>query len=156
MPRLVWGQRGTRTYELGVDRGVIYPSGRPGVAWAGLVSVEEIYSGADADSKYFDGRKYMTYVGKGDFRLRIRCFSAPVEFAESEGNVEHGRGLYITSQAKKLVGLSYRTLIGNDTLAEDFGYKIHIVYNAVATRSVFNWETLTDSAPNIAKVNIRA
>lgn len=151
MVKLVWDQINNRTYELGVDRGVLYPSGKTGYAWAGLVSVQEIYTGIEADSKYFDGQKYRTYVGKGDFKLKVTSVGTPEALKRAEGIHEHGKGLYVTMQKKEMFGLTYRTLIGNDIRGEDYGYKIHIVYNCIATITGLSTSTITNDVPNVTK-----
>lgn len=145
MTRLAWNQPSTRTYEMGIDRCVLYPSGSPGVAWSGITKVQEIYSGVDSNSNYMDGRKYRTTVGRGSYKAKLSAFSAPEEFLTCVGGLELADGLFAMNQPSQLFGLSYRTLIGNDVVATDYGYKIHIVYNVLATPNSFNASTLSDS-----------
>lgn len=151
MVRLKWGQIGVRTYEAGIDRGVLYPSGSDGVAWPGLVGAEESYPTSTTESKYFDGYKYMTYVGRSDFKLKLSAIGVPTEFAQCIGILEHGKGLYVTQQVPKTFGLSYRTFIGNDTIGINFGYKIHIVYNALATPTTAKHVTLSGGTPDVVQ-----
>lgn len=151
MTRLVWDQPRTRTYETGIDRGVLYPSGKPGVAWQGLTKLQEIHSGLDVGSNYMDGQKYRTTVGKSDFKAKLSAYSAPEEFYTCLGAMEIGTGLFAMNQQRQLFGLSYRTLIGNDTEFTDYGYKIHLVYNVLATPSSNSHKTITSAAEAIVK-----
>lgn len=133
MSQLVWGATGTRLFETGVDRGVLFPpNAAAGVAWNGLTSVKEAPSGGDPQSFYLDGVKYFQIASSEDFDATIEAFSAPVEFAACDGTANIYAGLFITQQPRKQFGFSYRTLVGNDVDADGHGYKIHLVYNALA------------------------
>lgn len=133
MAKLTWNDVGKRYYELGVDRGVLYVDDI-GYAWNGLVSVEENPSGGSARAYYIDGVKYLNRAEREEFEATISAFYSPPEFDICEGRVTLRRGLLATQQRRKPFGFSYRSGIGND-LNPEVGYKIHIVYNALATPS---------------------
>lgn len=135
MSRLSWGSVGDRFYEAGIDRGVLYPVIGDGVSWPGLISVNEAPSGADAQPFYQDGIKYLNVLGLEEFSATIAAFSSPPEFNECDGTVSIANGLFATQQPRKPFGLSYRTRIGNDTEGLEHAYKLHLVYNAIATPS---------------------
>lgn len=143
MAKLMWNQVGTRFYETGVDRGVLYPNYLPGVAWNGLLSVDEDSSGGELESFYFDGIKYVDIVSNEDFKATIEAFSSPSEFAACEGQKTLSPGLFATQQPRSTFGFSYRTLIGNDLQGTDLGYKLHLVYNATAEPSSRKNQTLS-------------
>lgn len=132
MTRMIWGAAGERFYEAGVDRGVFYPSFGDGVAWNGLISVKEAPTGGTAKPYYHDGIKYLNIAQAEEFEATIDAYSAPDAFAECEGQFNVGNGLIITQQARTSFGFSYRSRLGNDLFGLDRGYKIHIVYNALA------------------------
>lgn len=132
MTRLIWGNAGERLFELGVDRGVLYLADGLGVAWNGLTSVTEAYKGGEATSYYVDGIKYLTVIGKKEFGGSISALTYPDEFNEYDGWTDLENGLSIDEQNRKPFSFSYRTLIGNDLEGSDYGYKIHLVYNALA------------------------
>lgn len=147
MARLVWGEPGTHVYEAGVDRGVLFPpNGAIGVPWNGLVSVKEAPNGGEPEAFYLDGVKYYQIASAEEFKGTIQAFSAPPEFALCDGVVNIYAGLSITQQPRKQFGFSYRTLIGNDTAAEAYGYKLHLVYNALARPAQRDRATLSDTA----------
>jgi hypothetical protein len=147
MARLVWGEPGTRIYETGVDRGVLYPpNGAVGVPWNGLVSVKETPNGGEPQAYYLDGVKYFQIASAEEFKGTIQAFSAPPEFALCDGVATLYAGLSITQQPRKLFGFAYRTLVGNDTAAESYGYKLHLVYNALARPAQRDRSTLSDTA----------
>lgn len=148
MARLDWNAAGTRFYEAGVDRGVLYVDGYPGVPWNGLTSVNESPSGGDSKSFYLDGVKYLAVTSPEEFEGTVTAFTYPDEFAQCDGTTQPRSGLYLTHQRRKSFSLSYRTMIGNDQ-TESLGYKIHIVYNALASPSERSNDTLKEqSDPN--------
>lgn len=134
MTRLTWGASGERFYETGLDRGVLYPEGdTPGVPWNGLSSVTKKASGGESQGYYLDGIKYRNISAFEEFEATMEAFTRPAEFAPCEGVVPVATGLFVTHQPKQTFGLSYRSLIGNDIEDTDLGYKIHLVYGAIAT-----------------------
>jgi len=147
MTELIWGDYGKRYFEAGVDRGVLYIPGLDGVAWDGLIAVNESPSGGDAQPIYVDGVKYINQSTREEYEATIEAFTYPDEFLECEGITaidNESKGLFATQQKRKPFGFSYRTLIGNDEKALDFGYKIHIVYNALARPSSRENMSLTE------------
>lgn len=146
MARLIWSAVGDHFYEIGVDRGVLYVGSAPGVAWTGLISVDEAPSGGDAKPYYVDGFKYLNIPASEEFEATISAFYRPDEFAVCDGTASIQNGLFVTQQPRKPFSLSYRTMVGNDTEGNDHAYKIHVVYNALATPSNRANNTLGDSA----------
>lgn len=149
MSKLVWDAIGERTYENGVDHGVLYPQVEgtfpKGVAWSGLITVSENPSGAEDNPQYADNMKYLNLKSAEDFGLTIECFTAPDEWAECDGSAELVPGVKLGQQKRNTFGLSYRTKIGNDTDGGDHGYKIHLVYNCSASPSERSYSTVNDS-----------
>ena len=145
MTRLNWDAIGERFYETGVDRGVLYLDGI-GYAWPGLVSVSESTSGGEARPYYVDGYKYANVASSEEFEATIAAFSSPPEFAACDGIGLVHTGLMATQQRRRAFSFSYRTLVGNDLQATDFGYKIHLVYNALAAPSGRTHNTIGESS----------
>lgn len=133
MVALNWDLPGERFYETGVDRGVFYPKVGAGVAWNGLISVEEAVSGGEQQPIHFDGKKVYDLIQNEDFQADIEAYSAPTAFRAADGIVSIAPGLFATQQPRATFGFSYRTKIGNDIKFDDYGYKIHLVYNASAS-----------------------
>lgn len=146
MPRISWNANGTRFYETGIDRGVLYVDGLAGVPWTGLTSVVENATGGDAREFYIDGVKYLNLSSAEEFAATINAFTYPAEFSVCDGTARVHSGLFVTQQPRKSFNMSYRSKIGNDSVGTDFGYKIHIVYNALAGPSQKTYKTLDDSA----------
>ena len=152
MARLTWSDIGERYYETGVDRGVLYVNDddTPGVPWNGLVSIKETPTGVTNTPYYFDGIKYLNTSTHEEFQATIDALSSPAEFDFCDGTAYVLNGLYITQQARKTFGLSYRTKVGNDVDGIDHAYKIHLVYNALASPTNKNNQSIGDVAtPNI-------
>lgn len=145
MSRIEWNKAGERFYETGVDRGVFYPRFDAGVAWNGLVAVNESISGGEMEALYYDGVKIGDLVAAEDFSATIESYSHPVEFSEADGTRQISPGLYVTQQVRKKFGFSYRTMIGNDLVGATYGYKIHLVYNCTASPSARNNTTISES-----------
>ena len=138
MSKLVWDEVGKREYETGCDKGVLYPLADngaypKGVAWNGLISVDEKPTGAESTPLYANNKKYLNLRSNEDFAATIGAYTYPDEFAECDGSATIAPGVTIGQQSRKPFGLAYRTLIGNDTEDTDHGYKIHLVYGATAS-----------------------
>lgn len=144
MAQLVWGSAGERYYEAGADRGVLYVDG-VAVPWNGLTAVKENPTGGEPKPYYLDGIKYLNISAAEEFEATIEAFASPREFDLCDGTASISNGLFITQQPRKAFGFSYRTRIGNDLQGLDLGYKIHIVYNALAAPSSRDNASLTDS-----------
>jgi hypothetical protein len=155
MAPLTWDQVGEKTYETGVDRGVLYTpdvSGvyTDGVAWNGLTTVTESPSGAEASPQYADNIKYLNLIGAETFGLTIEAFTYPDEFAVMDGSVQPEPGVIIGQQGRAVFGLCYRTKVGNDLAGADAGYKLHLVYGCQASPSERAYGTINDSPEAIA------
>lgn len=154
MAKLVWDQAGKRTYETGVDRGVLYPnvSGAypKGVAWSGLVSVTESPSGAEDNPLYADNMKYLNMKSAEEFGATIECYTYPDEWAACDGSADLADGVTIGQQARQNFGLCYRTRIGNDAVGDDYGYKLHLIYGCSASPSERAYQTVNDSPEAIS------
>ena len=148
MPKILWDQTGERFYETGVSKGVLYPfaSGKydKGVAWNGLTAVTESPSGAEATPLYADNIKYLNLVSAEEFGATIEAYTYPDEFAECNGEVALTTGVSIGQQPRKTFGMSYVTKLGNDENSE-LGYKIHIIYGALAAPSEKAYNTVNDN-----------
>lgn len=149
MSKLVWDQTGERLYETGVRNGVLYiPTDgvySKGVAWNGLTAVTESPSGAEATPLYADDIKYLNLMSAEEFGATIEAYTYPEEFAECDGSASLADGVYIGQQVRKTFGLSYRTVVGNDTEGADYGYKLHLIYGALAAPSEKAYATINDS-----------
>lgn len=149
MSKLVWDQTGEKLYETGVDRGVVYPidaqgTFSKGAAWNGLTAVNESPSGAEATPLYANNKKYLNLMSAEEFGGTIEAYTYPDEFAECDGSVSLTEGVFITQQKRKMFGFSYRTCIGNDVVGTKYGYKLHLVYNALASPSEKENATIND------------
>lgn len=147
---LVWDAAGERLYETGVKKGVLYVQGddgkyQKGVAWNGLTGVTESPSGAEANAIYADDMKYLNLYSAEEFGATIEAYTYPDEFAECDGSAELAKGVNIGQQKRKAFGMCYRTVLGNDITGEDYGYKLHIIYGAMASPSEKAYATINDS-----------
>lgn len=155
MTQLQWDEVGKRLYETGVDHGVLYVlenSGQygTGVAWNGLTTVTESPSGAEANPQYADNIKYLNLISAEEFGGTIEAFTYPVLFEQCDGTAAPTPGVTIGQQTRRTFGFAYRTLVGNDIVGTDYGYKIHLVYGAQAAPSEKSRATVNDSPEAVA------
>lgn len=147
---ITWDESGNHLYETGIDHMVLY---RPnengvytgGVAWNGITAFNETPSGADSNPIYADNIKYLDLRAAEEFGATLECLYTPAEFAECDGIVEVGEGIFVYQQARLPFGLSYRTIIGNDLKHNEYGYKLHLLYNASASPSEKSYSTVNES-----------
>ena len=149
-PKLVWDQVGEKLWETGVDRTVLFPMAAQGgygngVAWSGITAINESPSGAEPTKIYADNIVYGVVMSPEEDALTIEAFTYPDEYAECIGEANVGTGAVIKQQAHKHFGLAYRTMIGNDTVGTEHGYKIHIFWDCVAGSSEDSNSTINDS-----------
>ena len=154
MVKLLWDQVGQRFYETGVDRGVLYPQDETGayplgVAWNGLTAVTESPSGAEPSAMYADNIKYLNLQSREDFNATIEAYTYPAEFEACDGTLEIAEGVMVGQQTRQRFGLAYRTRLGNDVLGDDFGYKLHLVYGALAAPTEKGFATVNDSKESV-------
>lgn len=168
MTKLLWDSSGERLYETGVNQGVLYPRNSAGfyplgVAWNGLISVSENPTGAEPNPIYADNIKYLNLMSAEEFGATIEAYTFPDEFAECDGSAAlvEGVGVFAGQQPRKAFGLAYKTILGNDAESNDYGYKLHLVYDSLAAPSekaystvnetpeaiTFSWEITTTPVP---------
>lgn len=150
MSKITWDDTGKRLYETGVKKGVLYVQGEggaypTGVAWNGLTAVTESPSGAEPTPLYADDIKYLTLMSAEEFGATIEAYTYPDEFAECDGSAELAPGVMVGQQARKPFGLSYVTTLGNDVEGNNYGYKLHLIYGALAAPSEKGYTTINDS-----------
>lgn len=149
MAKIVWDETGKRFYETGVKNGVLYPQVAgaypKGVAWNGLTAVTESPSGAEATPLYADDIKYLNLMSAEEFGATIEAYTYPEEFEACDGSKSLATGVTIGQQTRTAFGLCYRTVIGNDVDGNDHGYKLHLIYGALAAPSEKAYATINDS-----------
>lgn len=144
MAVLEWDQVEDRIYQTGVDRGVLYLQDGKVAVWNGLIGVEESPN-SELKSFFLEGVKYLENLTPSDFIGKLKAYTYPDEFNEVNGIADVAPGLSYHEQPPKSFNLSYRTRVGNALEGEEYGYKIHILYNLLATPDVLAYSTLTDS-----------
>lgn len=155
MPRVKWDEDGKRTYETGTDQGVVYPWDSTlnggtggygkGFGWNGLTAVSLSPSGADETALYADNIKYLSLRAVEELGATIEAYGCPTEFEECDGTASIGTGVTIGQQTRKRFAFTFRTIMGNDTENNDYGYKIHILYGCTASPSEKSYATVNES-----------
>lgn len=151
MPKMKWDQTGEKTYETGVEQCALFTVNdktgayENGVPWNGVTKVEENPSGGEPTAVYANNRKYLNLMSAEQFAATLGAYTYPDEFAECDGSKEIAPGVYAGQQARKMFGLCYKTLKGNDTQGTEYGYKIHFIYGALAAPSPRSYNTVNES-----------
>lgn len=150
MTALTWDEVGKRLYETGVDKVALYlrdETGKysKGVAWNGVTAINESPSGAEPTPLYADNIKYLNLMSAEEFAATLEAYMYPDEFMECDGSASVATGVYIGQQPRKTFGLAYRSLIGNDVVGNDYGYKLNLIYGCLASPSEKNHATVNDS-----------
>lgn len=140
MTRLDWGNL-PKNYERGVDRGVLYFPVNEYAAWDGLISVQEQTQQSKGAPRWFDGVVYSIDQDIADFSARIDAYTYPYMLEDHILALHTGQTLSATAYETSPFGFTYRT----ERLD---GYKIHLVYNIIATMDAISHSTL-DSDINL-------
>lgn len=150
MAVVVWDDTGNKKYETGVDHGVLFPLNPStalydtGFAWNGLTAVNEKPGGAAANPQFADNIKYLNLLSAETFAGTLLAFTYPDEFGACDGTNAPFDGVLVGQQTRQTFGLCYRTKVGNDVSA-DLGFKLHLVYGALASPSEKDYATVNDS-----------
>lgn len=150
MAKLEWDKVGERYYETGISKGVLYPQSTDGTypkgyAWSGLTAVNETGSGAEPTPLYADNIKYLNLMSTEEFGATVEGYTAPDEFGPCDGTAEIADGVTIGQQPRQAFGMSYQSILGNDTQNNKYGYKIHLIYGALASPTERAYNTVSDS-----------
>ena len=139
MSLITFDNTGDKKFEAGVDHCVLYPltngAYNHGVAWNGITGITESPEGGDAQDFYADNIKYGSLRGAENFGGTIECYTYPDEWKGCDGRADLADGVTFSQQSRKIFGLSYRTLIGSDTMELGAGYILHIIYGCTASPS---------------------
>lgn len=139
MTALVWDKTLERQYEIGVDRGVIYASNSRVAVWNGLISVIESEVDDTQITHYYDGIKYVNLRFGGFYRAQVNAYSIPYLVGSVFGEKEHSPGFVLADQMREQFNFCYRTMVGESA------YKLHLVYNAIATPKAKTFGSVNDS-----------
>lgn len=149
MSRLVWDKAGEKFYEAGVDHVAlylnvsgVYPKGE---VWNGITNVTESPTGAESNKGYADNIPYFNLVSAEEVEGSISAYTYPNSWNSCNGYEEPVEGLKLGQQTRTVFGLVYRTKIGNDTDGQDHGYKLHLIWGALASPSEMSHDTINDS-----------
>lgn len=150
MAKLVWDQIGEKIYETGAKNAVLYLIDNQnvystGVAWNGLLGVDESPSGAEPTKLFADDINYITLFSAEEYGCTIRAYTYPDEFEQCDGSASIATGAVIGQQDRVPFGFCYRTTIGNDARGNEYGYKLHLVYGCKASPSAKTHDTINDS-----------
>lgn len=147
--KMVWDQTNERLYETGIEQVALFPQAAgaypAGVPWNGVSALNITPSGAEPTALWANNRKYLTLMSAEELGGTIEAFMYPDEWAACDGSAEVAPGVFIGQQARTSFGLAAKTLIGNDTEGTKLGYKLHLIWGALASPSEDANATVNDA-----------
>ena len=143
MGAIAWDDVGSRYYETGVDRVVIYVQNEAS-SWNGITAINESPSGAEPSKVYADNIVYGVVMSPEETAVTIEGFNYPDCFKPCIGEIELAKGAFVNQQPHISFGLCWRSLVGNDRggLSD---YKLHIIPKLFASPSEDSNSTINDS-----------
>ena len=142
MATINWNSTGKRSYEAGLDKVVLYTQTNPPVPWFGFRAFEESISGGEAKPYYMDGIKHLNIPSDEDYKATIKSIGYPKEFRACDGTRQLAAGLFVSQQQRQPFSLCYRTQTGSDSKPLGSSYKLHLIYNLLASPSNRSHATL--------------
>lgn len=115
-----------------------------GVAWNGITAINETPTGAEATDLYADDMKYLSLLSAEELEGTVEAYMYPDEWEQCDGSYSED-GITFGQQSRKQFCLAYITTVGNDTDGNDFGEKLHLLYNGKASPSERAYATINDS-----------
>lgn len=147
--KMVWDQTSEKLYETGIEQVALFQQSNGaftnGVAWNGVTALNITPSGAEPTPLYANNRKYVTLMSVEELGGTIEAYTYPEEWAECDGSKAIVPGVYLGQQGRKHFGLAGKTLIGNDETGTKYGYKLHLIYDGLASPSEQSNATVNDS-----------
>ena len=149
MSKLVWDQIGEKFYETGIEQVALFPYAdggyNKGVAWNGITALNVTPSGAEPTALYANNSKYLTLMSAEEVGGTVEAYTYPVEWKKCMGFAEIVKGAYVGQQARSVFGLAGKSIIGNDTELNKHGYKLHLLWGALASPSEEGHSTVNES-----------
>lgn len=149
MSKLIWDQTGEKLYETGVEQVALYPqvggAYPAGAAWNGVTALNLTPSGGEPTALWANNRKYLTLMSAEELGGTIEAYTYPKEWEACDGSAELVEGVTLGQQPRSTFGLVAKTMIGNDTDLNKHGYKLHIIYGALASPSEKAYSTINES-----------
>lgn len=149
MAKLTWDPLNDRHYESGISRVVFYPvSGTIGYAWSGVTKIEETTPQNTVSEHFHDGVKYLDFPSSTVYEAKLTALTVPNEFRAMLGEPAVCPGYQISGQRRPRFHMCYRTETNNGN------YKLHFLYNVLATPAGKGYKTLSAS-PTAAETVIQ-
>ena len=147
---LTWDNPTERLYETGVEKPVLYLRNSDGtyakgVAWNGMTAFNITPSGAEPTKLYANNKTYLTMMSAEEVGATIEAYMYPDEWNACDGYKEIVPGVYAGQQTRQAFGVCVKTLVGNDAEFNKHGYKLHLLYNGLASPSEKAYASVNDT-----------
>ena len=80
-----------------------------------------------------------------EFGGTIEAYMYPDEFKACNGEIDLADGVSIGQQTRQVFGFCYRTVLGNGSDESKSGYKLHLIYGALAAPSERAYASISDT-----------
>lgn len=149
MSKLVWDQIGEKLYETGVEQVALFPmvdgAYATGVAWNGITALNVTPSGAEPTALWANDAKYLTMMSAEEVGGTIEAYTYPTEWRKCMGFSEIVKGAYVGQQSRSTFGIVAKSLVGNDTELNKYGYKLHLLWGCLASPAEEAHSTVNES-----------
>lgn len=149
MSKLVWDQIGEKLYETGVEQVALFPmvdgAYANGVAWNGITALNVTPSGAEPTALWANDAKYLTMMSAEEVGGAIEAYTYPTEWRKCMGFSEIVKGAYVGQQSRSTFGIVAKSLVGNDTELNKYGYKLHLLWGCLASPAEEAHSTVNES-----------
>lgn len=149
MSRLIHDAAGEKYFRTGISKAILFPVNSDGyaagVAWNGVVSLDESSEGGNETLLWADNVPYGSISSVDRYKATLEAYMHPDEFYPCTGYVKNEKGLIIGNQRKTRFGIVYREEIANDKVQVGNMYSLHLIYGLVCGQATMTHKTINDS-----------
>ena len=149
MAEIVWDSPGSRKFETGVSKGILFLKGDdgaylPGIPWNGIISVSETPQGGDSSRLYADDMLYASIQSITSYKATLEAYAYPEEFNECFGYAVPTAGFMVHQGKHRKCALCWQSMQGDEAF-QSTGRKLHIAYGLSVGINDIEYQTFSDS-----------
>ena len=146
---LNWNVPNEKYYSNGLSKVILYPgdsapNAETGVAWEGVITIDETPTGGDYNKLWANNQEYTQLVSDQKMEGKIECYQYPELFNKALGVVTHN-GFKFDAQGRTPVHLFYQTLLHSEGGGENVDFKFTWLYNLMVKPNDVNNQTVNES-----------
>ena len=145
-----WNDAQKKFWETGLGYVVLFPhdpiTNAPlaGIAWEGVISINESPTGGDDTELYANNFEYARMRSQEELEGKIEGYTYPDELDLAMGTLTPSVGVKVAQQSRSQFSMVYRTMVYND--AQGYaGEVLHVLYNLRLKPSERSSESVNES-----------